>query len=182
MKLKIFVFMILVVIFSMPVIAQTNDISFSIGVPFISISRDFDQSVDNDQFIEFGLNLNIMFFKNSDFGYYINMYGLFNLDINDDNGIVDLYFGIIPGIGYRKIINDNLSFFGGIGPAIIYDIIDLGETDITRFGIGIGGTLEIRLQLYKNFNFAGGVLIDSNFSNKMSRNINIHPYIGFSWN
>jgi hypothetical protein len=192
MKSKIIVFVLFTLVFSQAVMAQENDkttVSTSIGFPIVHldvpIGRDYTYSSG-----EIGLNVNLMFFKNSNFGYFFNIYGLFNMISTPNPSIVvgdpvdqcnSLFFGIIPGIGYKKSINDDLSFFAGIGPEIRLDIVNLDDSSI-QFGFGIGGILEIRLKLFSNFSFAGGALISSNFFSEIYRDFGVHPYIGFAWN
>jgi hypothetical protein len=80
-----------------------------------------------------------------------------------------------------------LAFFAGIGPEFrsVINYVDFNNTlhdSGSQFGIGIGGTLEARLKLYKLFSLAGGVRISSIFFDRISRDRIILPYIGFGWN
>jgi len=203
MKTKVFIVVLFTLAFSQLIMAQENDFSFSIGVPFNMLTGETiggenitGEYRNGSRYSScLGVNLNIMFFKNSAFGYYINMYGfsIFERTISGEAGIWEsdeyLYFGVIPGIGYKKVINNNLSFFTGIGPDIRFSYLDSQRfIDIYRrlptsqLRCEIGGTLEARLQLIGNLSFAGGALIRSNFFDRTDDYISVYPYIGFSWN
>ena len=182
MKFTLFVFLLFTLVFSELLVAQENEkFDFSASIGLIFTHTDEPEFKDNPYWgsTEGGLNANLMFFRNSNFGYYFNIYFFPRSILNLDN----VYFGIIPGIGYKIEINDYLSFLTGIGPELRYSLIKASEdSEGSEYGIGIGGTLEMRLQLYKRFSFAGGVLISSIFFDRMDRNFSVHPYIGFAWN
>ena len=203
MKTKVFVIVLFLLAISQSIMAQRNENGFSVSAGFIFNIAEIHFPKENSHDMEMGVNLNLIINKNSNFGYYINIYGLFDSPPFFDDFYNDGYpfvgpnanfqFGIIPGIGYKKAINDYLSFFVGIGPEISYSsyeyyigdpvtgyINDYGT--LNNFGIGLGGTLEARLKIYKNLSFAGGVLMRHNFFGSMRRNFNAHPYIGFSFN
>ena len=165
--------------FSHTLIAQENvknPLSFSFGIPMNIVNND----------AEMGLNINFLVFKNSNFGYYINLYGLIYSIRSIDSVGVD--FGIITGVGYKKTLNNYLGFYTGIGPEIRFSNDTYDDTyEHLHIGIGIGGTLEIRLQIKNNISFAGGVLVRSNyFYNNSDYNIlniiSVQPFIGISWN
>ncbi|MCL2441738.1 MAG: hypothetical protein FWD14_08350 [Treponema sp.] len=204
MKKKVFFMLILALGFSLLVTAQEREkteVSWSFGVINASdakpvIKDNFELATNS--YYQLGLNLNMMFFKNSDFGNYFNFYikneWLGRVGLREIDSYYDFSFTL--GIGYRKPINNNISFYTGIGPEIKFseyyyinnDNVERhfgrgGSLFMNNFGIGIGGTAEIRLRLFRsNLSFAGGAIVSSNFLGRMEKNFGVYPYIGLGWN
>jgi len=187
MKSRIFVFLVLVFAFSVQVMAEENGFSgsFSVILNTVDDTIKYDDGSGNNMSMEFGVNINTMIFKNSNFGYYISFFGLYSRPIIPGNE--SLFFGLVPGIGYKKSVNDYLNIIIGVGPELKYTINDTEKmSDMygsdNEFGFGIGGTIETRLQIYRKFSLAGGIRISSNFFERVHRKFIILPYIGFSLN
>jgi len=206
---KVFVFMLLLTaIIPQLVMAQEeninagSEVAFSLG--FMFNMKRASENTNNANLNEIGLNANIMIFPGTsagferetitrrgrnrtgvDFGYYINPYAVFGMQGNNGNrDSMQLYTGIIPGIGFRRQFNNKLSMLMGFGPDIsmAFEKFDSNENTSPQFGLGIGGNIEIRYQIFSNLSLAAGSLFQYNFSEHREKKYIIGPYIGLAWN
>ena len=181
---------------------EGTEVAVSLG--FMFNMKRASENNDNISFNEIGLNANIMIFPGtsdrleretitrrgrsragSDIGYYINPYAVFEVQGNTGNrDSMQLYAGIIPGIGFRRQFNDKLSMLMGFGPDISMAFERLGGNEDTspQFGLGLGGNIEIRFQIFSNLSLAAGSLFQYNFSEHRDRKYIIGPYLGLAWN
>jgi hypothetical protein len=177
-----------------------TDFSLSIGFTFNwdgSSTIVSNTATDQDIF-EWGFNINFMWFKGYNFGYYLNFHMLFNQTITTVRSYPYytskttttasdyFYFDMMPvGICYQKALTDHLSFFAGIGPMFILTLSNPNPTTKEylhgQMGVGIGATMEARLKTGKHSAFTIGAFVRANFFEKVDRKVNAYPYIGFSW-
>jgi hypothetical protein len=136
-----------------------------------------------------GLTANFFIFPRENLGYYINpgiglrmKHGVKNLER------MDMYFGAAFGPAFRIYDGSEVDILAGIGPDISC-MVHLREFENDNFnsiktflGIGLGGSLEARLKLYKNIGFTGGMLMKYNFAPyPEDRTFIVAPYIGIGF-
>ena len=182
--------------------SENTEVAVSLGFMF-NMKRASGTTGDTN-FNEIGVNANIMIFPGtfaglereavnrsgrsgggSNFGYYINPYAVFEVQGNSGNRDgVQLYAGIIPGLGFRRQFNERLSFLIGFGPDISMALERPENTEDTspQFGLGLGGNIEIRFLTLSKLSLTAGSLFQYNFSEHMDRKYNIGPYLGLAWN
>jgi hypothetical protein len=91
---------------------------------------------------------------------------------------IDVYFGAVVGPAFRIYDGGEVGVFAGLGPDISCTVHlngfgnDSFDSTETLLGIGLGGALETRLRMHKDFSFTGGILMRYDFSG---------PYIGIGF-
>jgi hypothetical protein len=136
-----------------------------------------------------GLTANFFIFSHERLGYYLSPgIGLRMKQGAKDLERMDMYFGAAFGPAFRIYDGSNVDILAGIGPDISC-IVRLDdsvngkfETTKTFLGLGLGGSLEARLKLYKTIAFSGGMLMKYNFAPySEDRTFIAGPYIGIGF-
>jgi hypothetical protein len=102
---------------------------------------------------------------------------------------MDMYFGAVFGPAFRIYSGGSVDVLAGLGPDIscivfLDDSKDgTFESTETFLGLGLGGSIEARMKLYKTITFTGGLLMKYNFVPYSEDKVFflIGPYIGIGF-
>jgi hypothetical protein len=166
--------------------AQDLDQGFFKSIALVyTISTDKDRGHSQSM----GLTANLFIFPRENLGYYISPgIGLKMKHSAKDLESLDMYFGSVFGPAFRIYNGGEVDVLAGIGPDISC-MVHLREVEDDKFkstetflGIGLGGSLEARLKLYKSIAFTGGMLMKYNFAPySEDRTFIAAPYIGIGF-
>jgi hypothetical protein len=161
----------------------------SIGLVYTISTGKTGNNADNSITQSMGLTANFFIFPGENLGYYINP----GLGLRMKHGVkdledMDMYFGAVFGPAFRIHGGSEVDIFAGIGPDIScmvhlreFENDDWKSTE-TFLGLGLGGSLEARLKLYKRIAFTGGMLMKYNFAPyPEDRTFIAGPYIGLGF-
>jgi hypothetical protein len=194
MKKRI-VFMILAALaFSGGLWAQDSGRNFfkSIGLVYTISIGEIDNNAVKSISQSMGINAGLFIFSHEKLGWYINPGALLRMKQgleepkNMEN--MDIYFGAAIGPAFRIYGGGSVDVLAGIGPDIACVVRqddyknDKFESTETFLGLGLGGSLEARLKLYKTIALTGGILMKYNFvPYAEDRAFFIAPYIGIGF-